>query len=105
MRFKKYLFTVLAVLAVLWTLIWAIAIRDASQTNIASVEGKGTGAQVGASIGTNLAASVTSNCTVVPGVFAAIIFAALGYQNHKGLKKRKAETEGIAAVPLDPHLE
>lgn len=104
MRFRKYLFTLLAVLAMLWTLVWAVAIRDASEANVAAVEGQGSGAQLGASLGTGLAAGVTSNCTVVPGVFAAILFAILGYQNHKGLKKSKSEAETITE-PLDPHLE
>lgn len=99
MRFRKYLFMGLMLLSLLWIGMSVSSVQRANEK--AQAANDSVAGQIGSSIGSGLA----YNCTVMPGVFLALIFAALAYRNHVGLKKRKASESEPPDSPLDPHLE
>lgn len=99
MKIRKYLFIGLMLLSLLWIAFSIINVqqaREKAQANNSTAAG-----QVGTAIGSNLA----FNCTVVPGVFLAIIFGILAYRSHLALKKRNMPEEALPKTTLDPHLE
>lgn len=95
MRFRKYLFTTLAVVSLLLNLYFINNILQARSRAEAA-----TSEQVSPSTGTSMA----YNCIMTPSLMALFGFSALAYHYHKGLKKQEVKDANPEGT-LDPHLE
>lgn len=95
MLFRKRLFTVLALLAVLWMAYGCTATSQVTDKQLQSQQAQSSSAyQAGTFIGAGLSGTLVL-CTGVPFFF---LFALLAWRNGVGLTNKKRHEETIAAL-------
>lgn len=95
MRFRKYLFTILAIAALAWIVsglgvVSNVASKQLQQSNVQS----SSAAKLGTAIGSGLSTTIVL-CIGVPLFF---FFALLAWRNSVGLTNKKRHEETIAAL-------
>lgn len=101
MRFRKWLFTLLALLALAWIVMGLSATSNAFQTGVARNAALEGVQQDAANTGTTLGAGLTSTVTLCTGLPLLLLFSLLAWRNAVGIREKKRHQEVLQALRHD----
>lgn len=98
MRFRKWLFIVLALLALGWMVLGLSATSSAFQTGVARNAALEGVQQDAANTGTTIGAGLTSTFTLCTGLPLLLLFSFLAWRNAVGIREKKRHEELLQAT-------
>lgn len=95
MRFRKWLFTILALLALGWIVFGMSSVNEVRTKQLQSTEVQNSSA---AQLGTEIGSGINTTIVLCPGVPLFFLFALLAWRNAVGLTNKKRHEEMLAAL-------